>query len=359
MEASNTNNDISIHELINQVKTMWNYLLSKWLIILIVGLSGGAIGLALSFIVKPKYSAHMSFVLIEKGGGGGLSSLASSFGFSGLLGGGSSSAFSGDNLLEIIKSRHAVENTLLSKVEYKGKERTLMDVYIEHEELHKKWRRSKNFELRTLEYPVNLERESFTRTQDSVLFSTYTAFTKKRQLTVVRKDKKIGLVNVSFTNTNEQFAKLFVDNLMDNTIDFYTQTRTAQSRDNIDKLEHTADSIKTLYEDALYASTTISQVNINRAIQTAVVPKVKEEYNAQLYGTVYAEVLKNLETLKLELARETPIVQIVDKPRYPLKENKLGKAKGIIFGGFIAGVLIVIYLLAGFYLKNLLKSDQQ
>ncbi len=362
METTTNKNqvkDLSISELIEQIKFMWKYLLSKWLVILIVGLSGGVIGFTLSFLIKPKYSANLSFVLIEKGTAGGLSSLASSFGLGGLLGGGSNSAFSGDNLLEIIKSRYAVENTLLTTVDYEDDKKRLMDIYIEHEKLHKKWRRAKNKELRTLSYPLEVERENFTRTQDSILFNTYTKFTKKRFLTVVRKDKKIGVVNVNFTSTNEQFAKLFVDNLMANTIQFYTETRTAQSRDNISKFQHTADSIKVLYEDALYASTTISQVNINRAIQTAVVPKVKEEYNAQLYGVVYAEVLKNLETLKLELARETPIVQLVDKPRYPLEKKRLGKIKGIVFGGFIAGVLIVMYLLAAFYLRNLLKSEQE
>ncbi|MDD3196201.1 MAG: hypothetical protein PHU68_10455 [Paludibacter sp.] len=70
-----------------------------------------------------------------------------------------------------------------------------------------------------------------------------------------------------------------------------------------------------------------------------------------MYAAVYGEVLKNLETLKLDLARETPLVQIIDTPRYPLKKDKLGKIKGIALGGFLAGVLIVglltIQLLTG------------
>ena len=76
-----------------------------------------------------------------------------------------------------------------------------------------------------------------------------------------------------------------------------------------------------------------------------------------MYVTVYAEVLKNLETLKLEMARETPIVQIIDTPRLPLKKDKLGKIKGIFMGGVLGGFLIIVYLFGSFYLREELKKE--
>jgi len=81
-----------------------------------------------------------------------------------------------------------------------------------------------------------------------------------------------------------------------------------------------------------------------------------------LYGTVYTEILKNLETLKLDLARETPLVQVIDQPIFPLKKEKLGKVKGTFFGGIIGGVLIVVYLLGMLYIKELglnLKTEEK
>ncbi|MDD4198187.1 MAG: hypothetical protein PHZ12_02110 [Paludibacter sp.] len=345
--------EISLKRMLGQVKEYKNYLLTKWKIILVFGFGGALIGLGLSFAVKPKYNANLSFVLIERSsGGGGLASLASSLGISNMIGFGSSSAFSGDNLLEIIKSRHAVEKTLLTPINFNGKYITMMDAYIQFNDLHKEWKNSKKIELRSLNYPVNLKREAFTRVQDSVLYSTYKGFIESNNLRVVRKDKKIGVVNVDFTSKNELFSKLFVENLIDQTYQFYKDTRTVQSRVNIEMMEHTADSIRRLYENALYGSASVSQVNINPALQTAVVPKIKQENDAQLYGAVYAEVLKNLETLKLDLARETPIMQIVDTPRYPLKVKKIGKIKGVVFGGGIGGILIVLFLLGKFNLKD-------
>jgi len=332
----------------------WKFIINKWIIILVFGLIGGTIGLVTSLLIKPKYTAHLSFSLIEKtSGGGGLADLASSFGFGGLIGS-SNGAFSGDNLLEIIQSRYAIEQTLLTVIDNKGQKENLAEFYIKSYGLRKKWaKEAKNPELQNLKFPANQNRIDFTRTQDSVLNSIYTEIIETQSLSVIRKNKKINIVNVDFSSTDELFSKLFVEKLMEQTYQFYKETRTSQSRSNIVMMEHTADSIKSLYESALFKSAGYSQVNINPALQFAAVPKIKQENNAQLYATVYAEVLKNLETLKLDLARETPLVQIIDTPRMPLKKEKLGKVKAIVIGGFLGGFLILSFLTGKKYLNEI------
>ena len=351
---------ISLKELLNKGKQWWQYLLSKWILILIFIFSGVGIGLIVSLLTPPKYIAHLSFALVEKSsGGGGLADLASSFGISGSMGSGSSGAFSGDNLLEIIKSRYAIEQTLLTPVDYLGKKENLVEVYIQFNDLRKDWlKNEKNKELKTLSYPIGQKRETFTRTQDSVLYKIYNDILKSNALILARKDKKLSIVNVDFTSEDELFSKLFVERLMAETYKFYSDTRTSQSRANIAMMKAKADSIKFLYESALYKGAGFSQVNINQALQYAAVPKIKQENNAQLYATVYAEVLKNLETLKLDMARETPIVQIIDTPRFPLEKARLGKAKAMTTGGILGGFLIVFFLLGGMILKNALKEEE-
>lgn len=349
--------EISLKELIAKAGEGWHYLLSKWIIILVFGLGGAAIGLAASLLTKPKYTAHLSFALVEKSsGGGGLADLASSFGMGSMLGGGSSGAFSGDNLLEIMQSPHTIDQTLLTPVDYQGKKQNLVEAYIQFNGLRDAWQKSvTNKELQTLSYPVGQKRETFTRTQDSVLNSIYDKIMKSNALVIARKDKKLSFVNVNFTSKDELFSKLFVEKLMAETYKFYKETRTAQSRANINMMQAKADSIKHLYESSLYRSAGYSQVNINQALSFAAVPKIKQENNAQLYATVYTEVLKNLETLKLDLARETPIVQIIDTPRFPLEKDRLGKGKAMSIGGVLGGFLIVFYLLGAMFLKKALE----
>ena len=60
--------------------------------------------------------------------------------------------------------------------------------------------------------------------------------------------------------------------------------------------------------------------------------------------TLYGEVVKNLETLKISLLNQTPIIQTLDLPRLPLKNTKTSGFI-ILFFGFLSGVLITIIVL--------------
>jgi uncharacterized protein involved in exopolysaccharide biosynthesis len=55
------------------------------------------------------------------------------------------------------------------------------------------------------------------------------------------------------------------------------------------------------------------------------------------------------------LLRETPLIQLIDRPTLPLKKDKPSKAKSLLIGGFLAGFLMVLYLI----LKKLLKQVMQ
>ena len=344
--------ELSLKDMVRIAKEWWKYLLTKWVLIVIFGLGGAAIGLVVSLASKPKYTAHLSFALIEKEtGASGLASLASSFGYN--IGMGSANAFSGDNLIEIIKSQKAVKQTLLTPISYHGRKENLIEIYIGDSKMRKRWLHSKKRELRNLAFPVGQSPKSFSRVQDSVINSIYEIIINKLgSLSVAKISKTSGIVNVNFTSRNELFSKLFVENLMDQTYRFYKDTKTAQSRANVAMMQHTADSVKRLYDAALYKGAAVSQVNMNMAMQYVAVPKIKQQTDAQLYGTVYAEVLKNLETLKLDMARETPLVQIIDTPQLPLKKQKLGKIKGIVIGGLTGSILVVLYFFIAMYMKK-------
>lgn len=332
----------SLEETLQGFADWKNYLLRQWKLILIVGIAGGLLGVVVSFLYTPKYTAHLSFSLVEKGSGSsGLADLASSFGF---LGGGSGgSTFSGDNLLEIMKSQSTIERTLLSTVPYNNQSTNLVNIYLDFSGMKEKFAKSAKPELQNLTFPVG-QMDNFARVQDSVLAVIYDRMMKSGALSINRVDKKMGLVNVEFVSEDEQYSKLFVEKLMDVTNELYTETRTGQLQKNIDKMQYTADSIKALYEASMYGTVSVPQANINPAMQFETVPRMKQESNARLYGGVYAEVLKNLETLKLDLARETPIFQTIDHPKYPLKKKKIGLLKGVVLGGFLAGLLALMYL---------------
>jgi hypothetical protein len=57
---------------------------------------------------------------------------------------------------------------------------------------------------------------------------------------------------------------------------------------------------------------------------------------------MYAEAVKNLEIARSVLQRETPLIQEIDGPMLPLPNDRIGKAKGLIYGAIIAFILVVI-----------------
>ena len=67
----------------------------------------GIANIGLVYTTPPTYTATLTFALEEgESGGGSLSGLASQFGYN--IGGGGGGAFTGDNLLELMKSRRLI-----------------------------------------------------------------------------------------------------------------------------------------------------------------------------------------------------------------------------------------------------------
>src|SRR5690606_9103505 len=113
--------DISLKELIIRVNGLINYLIGKWVLILAVGLICSALTVVYSLVKKTKYTAKLSFILEEQGSTengslGAAASIAAQFGFN--LGGlsGSGGFFQGDNIIEFLKSRSMIDQTLLAEV---------------------------------------------------------------------------------------------------------------------------------------------------------------------------------------------------------------------------------------------------
>ena len=111
------NEEITLKELIQKANEWMAYLRSKYKKIALAAIIGALLGIGYSFYKKPVYTATLTYALEDgKAAGGGLGSLASSFGFD--IGGasGNSGAFSAMNLMELFKSRAMVEQTLLAPV---------------------------------------------------------------------------------------------------------------------------------------------------------------------------------------------------------------------------------------------------
>jgi uncharacterized protein involved in exopolysaccharide biosynthesis len=346
------NDEISLKELLEKGREWYSFLLSKWKIIVIAGFIGACLGLGYSFTKKPVYTASLSFALEDdgSGGGGGLGSLASSFGFD--VGGSGGGAFSGSNLTELFKSRKIVEETLLTPVVFESKKISLVEMFIQNNEWRDKWENKPK--LKNLTFLPNADRKKFTREQDSILGVVYENLSKTG-LTVAQKDKKIDITTIEVNSTNELFSKYFTEALANEVSDFYITTKSKKARMNMAILQRQTDSIRGQLNGAItgVAVANDNTFGLNPAMNVRRAPSARRQVDVQANTAILTELIKQTEMAKVALRKDTPLIQIIDKPILPLKKKKFGKLKGLILGGFLVGFLTVLILVFKRILKGL------
>lgn len=343
MEQQITNDEISLKELLEKVKEWYTYLLSQWKIIVLAGIAGAALGLTYSFIKKPIYTATLSFALEdEKSVGGGLGSalgLASSLGLD--LGGGGGSIFTGSNLTELFKSRTMVEQTLMTPVTVNGKVISLAEMYIQNNE----WRDDWNDEpkLKNIQFSPNTKRKYFTRAHDSILGEIYKDLSKDG-LSVAQKDKKISIISMDVASSNELFSLYFCEALARQVGKFYVTTKSKKARMNMEILERQTDSIRAELNGAItgVAVANDNTFMLNPALNVRRAPSARRQVDVQANTAILTELVKQTELAKVTLRKETPLIQVIDRPILPLYKEKLGKLKGLLIGGFLACFIVIL-----------------
>ena len=345
MDKQNTNDEISLKELIEKVKEWFDYLLSQWKKIVLAGFIGAAIGLTYSFIKKPIYTATLSFALEDEksgGGFGGALGLASSFGFD--LGGSGGGAFSGANLIEFFKSRSMVEQTLMQPV-LDGTDRiSLAEMYIRTKEWRDKW--NEEPKLKAIQFPPFSKRKYFTRVHDSIMGEIYEDLSKT-SLIVAQKNKKISIITIDMSSENELFAQYFTEALAKNVSDFYIATKSKKSRENMAILQKQTDSIRRELNGAItgVAVANDNTFGLNPALNVRRTPSARRQVDVQANTAILTELVKQSELAKVTLRKDTPLIQVIDRPILPLEKEQFGKLKGIVLGGFLAGFLVVLGLI--------------
>lgn len=349
IESNHLDNDeISLKELILKMKELFRFLKSKWKTILIGCLIGCFIGIILTFIIKPSYKAVLTFAMEEdKGGGvGGLSGalgLASSFGID--IGGSGGGAFAASNLSALMKSHLIVEKVLLDTYNINGKNRTLADYYIEINDLRSEWSNKSNLEH--IEFLPAADRNKFDRIHDSLLIDFHKELTKKENLDIIQKDKKVTIVAIEVNSKNELFSKLFCEAIANETSDFYIQTKSKKARLNTNVLQKQADSVRSVLNNNItgVAKEADNVYNLNPTLNVKSAKSKKIQVDVTANTEVLKQLIVQLELSKITLRKETPLIQLIDKPILPLENNKLGKTTSLIIGGLLAGFLTSIFLL--------------
>lgn len=346
--------EVSLRDIILTVRSWFAYLLSFWMFIIGFGLLGGILGYLYSSYQKKIYKSNLTFVVEESNSGSGMgqySGLASMVGID--LNGSGGGIFQGDNLLELYRSRTMIEKTLLSTVKVGGSDELIIDRYITMNNLRETWMNQPS--LKKLKFKANTG-ESLNRLQDSIM-NSFVKDINNNILTVTKPDKKLSIINVEVNAKDELFALNFTNQIVANVNEFYVQTKTKKSSDNLNILQHQTDSIRQRLNYAIgsVALSADMNPNPNAARQILRVPSQRRQVDAEANKAILMELVKNLEISKINLRKEMPLIQVIDAPRMPLESQKVGMITASTLGFLILSVICSIFLLCRLMFKNIMS----
>lgn len=350
---------MSFREFILLVQGYVNHLWGKALWILLCGVLLGALFVAKEWAAPINYSSRLTFMVNEDDNGsiGGVGAILGQFG----LGGGSTSEYNLDKIVELGKSRRIVESILIDSIIIEEKKDLISNHLINLYHYHDKWVDSKNENLHDFLFS-SANAEEYDRTGNLVLGTLY-------GLVVGNPDKgrpglidinyvdKTGILNISSRSQSEELSLELSLLIFSRLSKFYVEKSTEKQRETVDKLEVISDSLSNELNRVEYELATFQDRSAGILRQRDKVRNSKMQRNAQVLTIMYGEAVRNRETARFVLESKTPFFQVIDSPRYPLgRTNKFYVRKGIIGGAFGAFLGVVFF---GFWksFRDAMKED--
>ena len=333
---------ISLSLLVESFKEWFNFLVSKTNQIIFGSIIVLFFTISYNYLISPIHYARTTFVLDNEnsaGSIGDLSSLASLAGINASSFIDASSLFQIDNIQELYRSNSMIKQTLLSTANYSDKNFLIIERFVKAESLENKWN---NLGVQMGDF--NLKKPS--RLKDS-LVKELIKIIKKDYLIVDKPSRKTTILEIGFDHKDEILAKTFNENLVSIVNDFYNKTKTLKTGMNLEILQRQADSIKIVLDTSIMmlAETDQSIPNPNPLTKVSLVPYQKAMIDVQTNGAIYQELLKQLELAKVTHRNKMPLIQIIDKPEFPL-ENSRWKLLKTIVHGLILGLLLSILFIS-------------
>jgi hypothetical protein len=335
--------EISLAELWLKAKSVIAYLWRFKFLIMGVGLLFALGGYFKVKMAKPSFTASLTFALEQGGGASSLGGLASQFGFS--MGGGAD-GLGGENLLSLMKTRRVIQDVLLSPIVVNGDSVLLLEQYLKSSQ---KWSSWDSLGLLPINPLICCNNQ-----QDSAI-GVVVKSVSEGSLAVGKVDKKLSFVTVSYTGSDAIFAGSFVERLTEKSTNFYVQTKMANSNANMALLERRVDSVSAEMQAAMVGFASAQDQNSFTVQSVAKVSSVQKQMKVTMLTTLYGELVKNLELSKTMMAREEPLITIIDRPHYPLRVRE-SKLKSAVIGGFLGVFLTLLFLGGRAFLSDLNKQ---
>lgn len=350
-ESSSENEEKSLREFILSIKSFFAFLYRRKIWVISSAFIGALIGgLYYKMAVKGKYVAESTFVLYSNTSQNPLSSLA----VIGLdVSNGNVGLFSDmDNIVWLYKSNKMISRALMSETIVDGKSQTIIEWFIKIQKLKKQI--DKDPSLRDVKWSGQMD--SFNTSQQAILNLCSSIIRKDLNVSTVPKTQNI--ISVTFKSADEKFACAFNKLMVETVNSFYIQSRILKSKKEVEFFQKKVDSFKnTLNASMVSEAELVDNVpysNPNKIILR--VPPKKKGVDVEINSKVYVEAKLNLENSKMALEKETPLIQEIESPNFPLSYLKTSIATCLLIGFILSLFLATVAIFLLYTYNRLIKQ---
>ena len=333
------NDEIKLKDILVKLLEYKTYLYKNKFAIIVVSGVFFVIGILIAISSDEKYTAELTFVVEDKQHGAGalgaMSGMANQFGFD--IGSSSATTFSQKNILEFLKSRGVVEAALMQSRIVNKKDDLLIEHYLDINMTKDYWKGNEYL------YPVSFHGILY-QDNDSISGSIWKSIVED-ELLVSLQTEEANIINLSYTSLNEEFAKVFVETLIEEMSKMYVTHQTAQSNNTLDFLQSRADSVFLKLQIAEEEFAKVKDINQRIVKASGRLKELQLMRSVEVLGTMYLEIVKNLEISKITLLNHTPIIQIIDRPILPLIVEIESKSLLALLMGFLGGFLSLAFFI--------------
>jgi uncharacterized protein involved in exopolysaccharide biosynthesis len=345
--------EISLKDLIKIIQSWFSLLLKNSLLILLVGSIGGGLGFYLAYSSKPVYKAESKFVVKE----GGPSGLSGSLGnLSSLLGGGGGSSL--DRTVAVIGSDRVMGKVLLSTVLIEEKSDLVINHFINlNKRLKASW--AKDTALAKARFtPADTIPQYFNFPQRKAYKSVLASFSGEKGIVSKNFDKKTGIISLTVTHANEEFA-IEVNRLIYDELKLFMREQSSETANmNVELLTKKVDSIQGELNGVRRALARRTDQSMGLLLNEDKVELKSLAVKEQILLTMYGEAQKNLETFLFmgQSASNSTALNLLDAPFSPLTPAAKSKVLYTAAGFFLASFLCFGFILLRRWYKNIMAS---
>ncbi len=332
--------EISLKDILIKLSDYKRYILKQKLMIILCSVL--FLILSVLFVINDDkiYRAELTFIVENNQQGAGtmasMSGLASQFGFDFSSGG--NTAFSQSNILELLKSRKVVEAALMRNVKINGNYDLFIEHYIDVNELREDW--GEDIQLKNINFNKNI-----TNIHDSIISLIWNSLIEE-DLDVMLDSDAADIIKLSCFSLDQEFAKYFVEVLIDEMSQMYISYQTAQASNTLNFLQIRSDSVFSELEVAEVEFARVRDVNQRIVKASGRLKEIQLMRRVEVLNAMYLELIKNLELSKVALLNQTPIFLIIDTPTLPLDDENISMSLVAIISvivGLISSISFFIF----------------